>query len=210
MMSSSPTVPERVRRTADTPAGWSYNPSAWRRRASIVALSALGFTVAAYLAAAQAGWFAALWDPLFTRPSAHLLHSWASRGLYVSDVGLGVMIAASYVAVAITACMGGSKRFRTAPWTVMLFGVAVWPLGMAALAWTLLQPVLFDAWCTLRLVTAFVTLALMTVAADEILASFQYLRREAARDRTIWQALWGRGEPKPHKPAREVRHVGAL
>jgi hypothetical protein len=53
------------------------------------------------------------------------------------------------------------------------------------------QPVLFDAWCTLCLVSALISLLMIGPAMDEFLASLQYLKRQHVQERSLWRALWG-------------------
>ena len=53
------------------------------------------------------------------------------------------------------------------------------------------QPVLFDAWCTLCLSSALVSVLMIGPAADEVLASLQYLKREHVNGRSVWRAFWG-------------------
>ena len=63
------------------------------------------------------------------------------------------------------------------PWIVLLFGLAVGPLGAASSLLVMRQPVLDDAWCTLCLTSAAISLVLIGPAMDELLASLQALRR---------------------------------
>jgi hypothetical protein len=78
------------------------------------------------------------------------------------------------------------------PWMVILFGVAVGPLGVVSIMLVVFQPVLFDAWCTLCLASALVSLAMIGPAMDEVLASMQYMLRELRRgERNAWRTFWG-------------------
>jgi hypothetical protein len=75
---------------------------------------------------------------------------------------------------------------------VILFGLAVGPLGAVSILLVVLQPVLFDAWCTLCLASAAISVIMIGPAMDEILASLQYLQQERRRGRSVWRAFWGR------------------
>jgi hypothetical protein len=81
------------------------------------------------------------------------------------------------------------------PWMVILFGLAVGPLGLISVILVILQPVLFDAFCTLCLASAVVSVAMIGPALDEVLASLQYLRRVKADGASVWRSFWGVGSP---------------
>jgi len=68
----------------------------------------------------------------------------------------------------------------------VLFGVAVGPLGAVSIGLVILQPALFDAFCTLCLASAAISVLMIGPALDEVLASLQYLRREAREGRSWW------------------------
>jgi hypothetical protein len=77
------------------------------------------------------------------------------------------------------------------PWMVVLFGVLVGPLGMISVLLVILQPVVFDAWCTLCLLTAILSVLMIGPAMDEVLASLQHIKRERTRGRSAWRVFWG-------------------
>jgi hypothetical protein len=178
----------RPRVDEQTPPGWDYNPSAWAQRLPIIALAVVGTGIAAYLAAYQIGLVEGVWEPFFGRGSETILHSWVSRLLPISDAALGAL---SYVMDAITGAIGGQKRWKTMPWLVILFGVFVGPLGAVSVVLVILQPLLFDAWCTLCLVTAAISVAMIGPAMDEVLASLQFLRSQTRAGRSAWPIFWG-------------------
>lgn len=182
----------------DTPPGWDYNPASWPQRLPIVALAALGFVIAAYLALYQYGAFATVWEPFFGAGSEVILHSWVSQLLPVSDAALGAF---GYLADAVTGVIGGRARWRTMPWLVVLFGIFVGPLGAVSVLLVILQPVLFGTWCTLCLATAVISVVMIGPAMDEVLASLQHLRREAGEGRSWWRALWGLSAAPRLEPA---------
>jgi hypothetical protein len=88
---------------------------------------------------------------------------------------------------------------------VIGFGLAVGPLGAVSILLVILQPVLFDAWCTLCLASAVVSLAMIGPALDEVLASLQHLKRMAAADRSLWRAFWGVGDGRTGTAAVTAR-----
>jgi hypothetical protein len=77
------------------------------------------------------------------------------------------------------------------PWIVVVFGLAVGPLGVVSILLVIFQPVLFDAWCTLCLVSALISVLMIGPAMDEFLASLQHLTRQHLQGRSLWRALWG-------------------
>lgn len=165
----------------DTPPGWSYDPSSWRERIPILVLALVGFTIATYLALYQFGVVRDVWEPFFGDGSQRVLHSEISRLLPVPDAVLG---AAGYLLDAVSGVIGGHGRWRTLPWVVIIFGVAVGPLGAVSIALVMIQPLLVHSWCTLCLASALVSVLMIGPAMDEMLASLQYLkrRRSGARE----------------------------
>jgi hypothetical protein len=77
----------------------------------------------------------------------------------------------------------------------LLFGLAVGPLGAVSILLVIAQPVLFDAWCTLCLGSAVVSLVMIGPAMDELLASLQHVKRAAARGQSCWRVFWGVTDP---------------
>jgi uncharacterized membrane protein len=180
-------LPQGAVAAPTTPPGWTLNPSAWSQRLPLVGLALLGTGVAAYLAVYQLGMLATVWEPFFGRGSAVILQSPVSRILPIPDAALG---AGAYVLDAASGVIGGRARWRTMPWMVILFGVLVGPLGAVSVLLVVLQPLLYDAWCTLCLASAAISLAMIGPALDEVLASLQHLARTPPAAR--WRAFWGR------------------
>ena len=172
----------------EVPPGWGYNPSSWSQRLPIVGLAMLGFVIAGYLALYQWRVFAVVWEPFFGDGSRIILNSSVSRILPIPDAALGAL---GYLADAITGIIGHRGRWRTMPWIVIIFGLAVGPLGLVSVLLVILQPVMFDAWCTLCLASALISVLMIGPAADEVLASLQYLKRERLQGRSFWRAFWG-------------------
>ena len=176
-------------RVESSPPGWDYNPSSFAQRLPIVVVAVVGFALAAYLAAFQLGWIGDVWEPFFGDGSRRILTSEVSRVLPVPDAALGAF---GYLVDAVTGIVGGRRRWRTMPWMVILFGIAVGPLGAISVLLVILQPVLYDAWCTICLVTAFLSVVMIGPAMDEVLASLEYLREQRARGHSTWSTFWGR------------------
>lgn len=170
------------------PPGWRENPSSWAQRIPIVVLALVGTTIAAYLAAFQLEVVDEVWEPFFGDGSRRILTSSVSTVLPIPDAALGAI---GYLVDAVTGIVGGRDRWRSMPWLVIAFGLAVGPLGAASVILVILQPVMFDAWCTLCLASAVVSIAMIGPAMDEVLASLQHLRRERGAGRSAWRAFWG-------------------
>lgn len=177
--------------SAQTPPGWSYNPSAWSERIPIVVLAIIGFLIALYLSLYQLKVFGTVWEPFFGAGSEKILNSSVSRILPIPDAALGAI---GYLADAVTGVIGGTERWRTMPWIVVLFGLAVGPLGAISILLVILQPVMFDSWCTLCLASAAVSILMIGPAMDEVLLSLQYLKRESERGRPMWRTFLGLSE----------------
>jgi uncharacterized membrane protein len=172
------------------PPGWDVNPSTWKQRLPIVLLGFVGFVIAMYLTAYQYGWIDTVWEPFFGDGSEEILTSRVSEVLPIKDAALGAL---GYLADVVTGALFGQKRWRTQPWIVIIFGLAVGPLGAGSIVLVILQPVLIGNFCTLCLVTALISVLMIGPAMDEVLASLQFMRRAVDDGRTWWDAFWGRG-----------------
>lgn len=170
-----------------SPPGWSYNPSSWPQRLPIVGFSLVGFGIASYLTLYQLEVIDTVWEPFFEDGSETVLNSSVSHILPVPDAALG---AAGYLADAVTGAVGGTDRWRSWPWLVVLFGLAVGPFGAASIVLVVLQPVMFDSFCTLCLASALVSVVMIGPAMDEVLASLQELRRARDTGRSVWRTFW--------------------
>lgn len=170
------------------PPGWSYNPASWGQRLPIIILAIVGVGIAGYLASYQLEIVNSVWDPFFGHGSVEILHSKVSKILPVPDAALGAF---GYLVDATTGSIGGTNRWRTMPWIVILFGMAVGPLGFISIMLVVFQPVLFSAWCTLCLCSAAISIAMIGPAMDEMLASLQYMQRVKRSDASSWKVFWG-------------------
>lgn len=176
------------------PPGWRKNPSKWSERLPIVVLALVGFGVALYLTLYQYDVVDTVWEPFFGDGSRQVLDSSLSNVLPVSDGALG---AAGYLLDAITGVIGGTRRWRTMPWIVVLFGIFVGPLGAISILLVIAQPVLYDSYCTLCLASAVISLAMIPPAVDEVLASAQEVRRVRQAGGDWMRFFWGRGSSTP-------------
>lgn len=191
----------------DTPPGWTTNPSLWGQRLPIIGLALIGTGIAGYLGAFQLGLIGSVWEPFFGDGSQTVLTSKTSHVLPVPDAVLGAL---SYVADAVTGAIGGTKRWKTMPWIVIIFGIAVGPLGAISILLVILQPVLYDSFCTLCLASAVVSVAMIGPAVDEVLASLQFLKRRRTQDRSLWRAFWGvDGNDDVTPPPTELAGAGS-
>lgn len=186
---------------SDNPPGWRYNPSTFDQRIPIAALAMVGFAVATYLSLYQWRIIQTVWEPFFGNGSRVILNSSVSHILPIPDAALGAL---SYLADAVTGIIGGRDRWRTMPWMVILFGIAVGPLGAISVMLVIFQPVLFDSFCTLCLVSAVISVAMIGPAMDEVLASLQHVKRVKGRGHSTWRVFWGLADP----PASKATRVG--
>lgn len=140
------------------------------------------------MAAYQYGLLASVWDPFFGAGTERVLRSTLSRVLPIPDAAAGAL---GYLLDIVTGLIGGRRRWRTMPWIVVLFGIAIGPLGATSLLLVMAQPLIAGAWCTLCLASAFISIVMIGPALDEVLASLQYLRRARARGGSLWRTFWG-------------------
>lgn len=184
----------KVTEKDDIPKGWTYNPSTWGQRTPIIILAVIGTVIAAYLAMFQFAFVRVVWEPFFGIGSRKILNSDLSYVLPVPDAALGTL---AYLLDALTGAVGGTKRWRTMPWIVIIFAIFVGPLGAVSIGLVMAQPLLYDAWCTLCLATAAISLFMVGPAMDEALASLQFMRRVYDADAaSLWKVFWGISEQK--------------
>lgn len=175
----------------DIPPAWDYNPSSWSQRLPLVIVAFVGFLIASYLGAYQLRIIKHVWDPSFGNGSERILNSSVSRVLPIPDALLGAL---GYLLDVVSGVIGGPSRWRTMPWIVIIFGIAVGPLGMVSILLVILQPLQFHAWCTLCLASALISIIMISPATDELLASLQYLQRAKRHGHSFWAAFWGKPE----------------
>ncbi|MCO8126829.1 vitamin K epoxide reductase family protein [Acidimicrobiia bacterium EGI L10123] len=176
----------------DRPPGWDGNPSAWSQRLPIVVLALIGVFVAGWLALYQQEIVHTVWEPFFPGGTETIVReSGFSKFFERFPVGDAALGAFGYLADAVTGVIGGTKRWRTMPWIVVIFGVFVGPFGVLSIMLVVMQPVLYSAFCTLCLASAVISLAMIGPAVDEVLASMQYLRDVRDDGGSVWSAFWG-------------------
>jgi uncharacterized membrane protein len=171
------------------PPGWDYNPSSWQQRIPLVIIGLIGFLIALYLGLYQLEIFPTVWEPFFGDGSERVLNSFISEAFPVPDALLGAF---GYLLDVVTGIIGKTDRWKTRPWIVILFGIAVGPLGLVSVVLVIFQPVLVGAWCTLCMVTAVISVVMISPALDELLASLQYLQRVKKTGQSVWKAFLGK------------------
>ncbi len=178
----------------NVPPGWSFNPSEWSQRVPIIVLALLGLYVSRYLAGYQLEHIPGLWDPFFagspTDPrngTEEIVTSWVSKAFPVSDAALGGY---TYLLEILTGLVGSRRRWRTAPWLVLLFGLMIVPLGMTTILFIVIQPVVLGTWSTLALVGGAAVLIHIPYSLDELLATCQFLRRRALAGKSWVRVLF--------------------
>ncbi len=170
------------------PPGWLENPSSWKHRVPLILLGLLGFFIAGYLALYQWRIVPDAWEPFFGEGSRTILNSKISHILPIPDAALGAL---GYLVDAITGAIGGTNRWKKMPWMVFLFGVAVGPLGLVSVLLVIFQPLLFNAWCTLCLLSAVISIIMISPTMDEVLVTLQYLKRAKRNGKRLSRVFWG-------------------
>ncbi len=163
------------------PPGWDVNPSSWFQRMPIIFLALIGFVVSRYMAAYQLEQVNGVWEPFFAGSTAdpqngteEIITSSVSEAWPVPDAGLG---AAVYALEILTGLIGSTKRWRTMPWLVVLFGFMIVPLGAVSITFIIIQPIIIGTWCTLCLIGAAAMLIQIPYSLDELVATGQFLLR---------------------------------
>lgn len=172
----------------NVPARWSYNPAAWDQRIPVILLAWIGFFISRYMGAFQLGYIDAVWDPFFGEGTRQVLESDVSRSFPVSDATLGAF---AYIMDVLFGAAGGTHRWRTMPWVVIIFGILIIPLGIVSITLVILQPLVVGYWCTLCLTSAFISLVMIPFAIDEVLATVEMMRYEKKENSTsYWTTFW--------------------
>jgi hypothetical protein len=171
----------------DAPPGWTYCPSTWLQRAPLIALALVGFFIARYLSAYQMGHISTAWDPFFGAGTMTIITSDVSRAWPIPDAGLGAL---TYMLEALMGFMGDKRRWRTMPWMVLLFGIAVVPLGVVSIFFIIIQPITIGTWCTLCLIAALAMLIMIPYALDEIVAMGQFLVYSYRAGQPFWRTFF--------------------
>jgi uncharacterized membrane protein len=183
---------ERIYHGIERPMGWSYNPSSWLQRIPIIFFGLVGWFIARYMAAYQLGYLDHIWDPIFgDNGTLKVITSSISQKFPVSDAGLGAF---AYTIEVLMGCKGGTRRWYTMPWIVILFGVLVVPLGLISIILVILQPLLVGHWCFWCLLAAICMLFMIALTVDEVVAVVQYLVQVKRTKQPFWQVFWKGGD----------------
>lgn len=176
------------------PQGWAYNPSAWSQRIPIIGLGFVGMCIASYLAAYQLGFVATVWDPVFgSEKTVRVLESRVSKMFPVPDALLG---AAGYLGDWVFGAIGGTKRYKTMPWVVVIFGVFIVPFGGTSIALGLIMPGIVGAWCFLCLVNTVIAIVLIPMSWDEVWLCLRAMRSMVDNGASWWEAFSGQAAEK--------------
>jgi hypothetical protein len=76
------------------------------------------------------------------------------------------------------------------PWTVILFGILVVPLGFTSILLVILQPSIVGAWCGLCLIIAFCMLIMLALTVDEVVATVTFLVKAHREGGNFWKVFW--------------------
>lgn len=147
----------------------------WKRRVQVAVLAATGFCIAGYLAGYQAGFFREAWEPFFGDGTTRVLHSFVAAMLPVPDAALGAI---GYAIEFVATLAGTAERWHSRPKLVLVYGVIVAGMGMAGLTLVGVQAFVLHAFCTLCLVSAIISILIVFLARDEVLASYKVLYGE--------------------------------
>ena len=160
------------RESLATAAGES--PSGWRHRVPVIVLALIGAGLATYLTLYQWHVTSRVWDPLFGSASSEaVLTSALSRALPVPDATLGAL---AYLVEAVLAALGGTTRWRTQTWLVILYGLVLAGLALTSLVLVLTQVLLVHALCTLCLASATISFFNAWFGHGEVLAGLHAWR----------------------------------
>lgn len=171
------------------PPGWQYSPSSWSERLPIMLLALVGLLVSRYMAAYQLDHANYVWEPFFDVPGPKngtetIITSSVSEAWPVPDAGLGALV---YILEIITGAIGSTRRWRTMPWLVTLFGFLIVPLGVVSITFIIIQPIVIGTWCTLCLIGAAAMVMQIPYSLDELVATGQFLlRRKRAGKNLLW------------------------
>jgi hypothetical protein len=175
----------------NVPTGWSYNPSSWPQRATMIGLAFIGWLASRYLGAFQLGYVDTAWDPFFGAGTLNVLNSNMSHSWPISDAALGTL---AYTLEFLMGFMGGTSRWRTMPWMVTFFGILVIPLGLVSIFLVISQPLTVGAWCALCLFSAIIMLPMIPLQIDEVIAMWQHMVQRKQKGDSLWTVFWKGGD----------------
>lgn len=171
------------------PPGWDVNPSSWFQRAPIIILAFVGLLISRYMGAYQLEHVDGVWDPFFSgtrgeglNGTEDIITSSVSKAWPVPDAALGALV---YALEILTGFMGSTRRWRTMPWLVILFGFMIVPLGAVSITFIIIQPIVIGTWCTLCLIAAAAMLIQIPYSLDELVATGQFLLRRYRQGKPV-------------------------
>jgi uncharacterized membrane protein len=172
----------------ESPPTWRRNPSSWAHRLPIIAAALLGGAIAISLTLYQLGVIPGIWEPFFGNGSQSVLTGRVSRLLPIPDAMLGGL---GYMGDALAGLIGGTARWRKMPWIVIIFAIFVIPFGLTSTILFIIQPTLYNTWCTLCLTSVAISLTMVPYAWTEFVASWQWMRGRLDAGAGLWSALMG-------------------
>ncbi len=152
------------------------HPSARSHRRAVAILAATGLAIAAYLSLFELGVIDTVWDPVFGGGSEQVLTSTLATSLPVPDAVLGML---AYLAEGVLALLGGEERWHRQPGLVLVYGALSASLACTAIGLVAVQALIVRAWCLLCLGSAVISLSAFALAAPEVIATIQHLRRRS-------------------------------
>lgn len=177
------------------------NPSSWSHRLPVILLALVGCAVSAYLTLYQWHVTASVWDPLFGPASSEaVLTSAVSHALPLPDATLGAL---AYLVEAVVTSLGGTDRWRSMPWLVMVFGLVLAALALVSLALVLIQLLVVHALCLLCLSSAAISWLNAWLGRKEVFGCLSRLQQSTARGASLWSALRG---PTSSSASRASKH----
>lgn len=148
----------------------AQNPSRSDKRRKVGVLALVGLLIAARLAAYQLGWTGSPWEPFFGDGTERVVDSSFSRALPFPDAALGVL---AYGAEIVAVAWGSTLRWRTQPRVVYVYAAIAFGMGLGSNGLVVIQVAVIHAFCTLCLVSAFLSAVLVVPAATELRAAWQ-------------------------------------
>lgn len=134
------------------PPGWTYNPSSWMERLCLIGLALLDFAISGYLALYQWGLFATVWEPFFDSGSEVVLHSGTLED--ASHTRRCIRCIRLWGGRGCQSCRRHQALAHDALGSYCCSGWPWGPLGLVSVLLVMAPPLLLNAWCTLRLISA--------------------------------------------------------
>lgn len=187
------------------PKGWNYSPSGWFQRLPVIMLAVVGLLISRYLTAYQLETIDHVWEPFFAgtiegkNGTEQIITSDVSKAWPVPDAGVGALTYALEILVGAT---GSSRRWRTMPWLVVLFGFMIVPLGAVSIFFIVIQPIVIGTYSTLALIAAAAMVWQIPYSLDELVATYQFLRRRHQFGQP-WLRVFFTGDTDAGEDARE-------